>query len=185
MKKSKKNVPMSESPLWRVIFYGCRHINRLRVQDDDTLKRRRTDYDQMLKDAGLEIIGQGVIKYSEDGAHGYTYVTGLLQSGAMGHTYPDPGWESVTVVFETCGPVKKLVKRAVKSLRWYLGAMAVVWQELPPAPLQSSVILGKNWKKERKLLKKYKQKLKLYRKWKKRKDKKGKNKKKKKRGRGK
>lgn len=151
-KKAKKTAPMASSPLWRVVFYECEFLDRLRVKDDDTLSRRRREIDHILTGSGLDIIGQGTIKYSENGAHGYTYVTGLLQSGAMGHTYPDPGWESVTFVFETCGPVKGLVKKAAKTLKWFLGAKETLWQKLPPVPLQSSVIRRKGWKKRKRKL---------------------------------
>ncbi len=120
----------SHSPLWRAGFYGCNNLTRLQVTSDETLLRRQGEIDQLLKGAGLKLIGQGTIKYSDESAHGYTYLTGLLQSGAMLHTYPEHCF--VTAMFETCGPLQTVIEDTVAQLQWFFGAKKVVFFEVQP-----------------------------------------------------
>ncbi|MDO8623806.1 MAG: hypothetical protein Q7R54_00390 [bacterium] len=138
----------TESPLWRAGFYHCTHLVRLRVNNSDALARRKEEVDKMLKDHGLKLIGQGVIRYSKHGMHGYTYMTGLLQSGAMIHTYPDRRYRSATFMLESCEPEKAMLKilcETLENLRWFWGAESVLFRTgAKPLPLRScDVPIGK------------------------------------------
>jgi hypothetical protein len=129
-----------ESPLWRFGFYHCHNAIRLRVTDEQRLDLRKNHLDDVLSPSGLDpdkprlkLIGQGVFRYSDDGAHGYTYFTGLMQSGAMIHTYPEPDYLSATLMIETCEPqevMQSIIDDAVERLRLLYGAQ-VVLRRLP------------------------------------------------------
>lgn len=128
------NLNSTESPLWRAGFYHCVHDVRLRVTDDERLAMRKCHLDDImsppaLKGNKLNLIGQGVFRYSPDGAHGYTYFTGLMQSGAMIHTYPEPDYLSATLMIETCEPedvMQPIIDSVVERLIELYGARVVL-----------------------------------------------------------
>jgi S-adenosylmethionine/arginine decarboxylase-like enzyme len=120
---------MSVSPLWRGGFYRCYNQVRLSYNDEKNFDLRKSHLDDVLRHGGLKLVRNGEFIYSTNGAHGYTYFAGLMQSGVMIHTYPEPDFLSATVNIETCeGPetMTPIIDRVFGGLTLLYGAEFVI-----------------------------------------------------------
>lgn len=129
-------LPVSDSPLWRIGLYNCKRTDRLQVGNRVAASKTAQRLIRLVREAGFDVVGWGLKKYSKKSEHGYTLTITIGQSAIVLHTYPE--WRSATINIETCGQrryCKGAMRRLKKSAKTFYGAKKHLEVEAPPLPL--------------------------------------------------
>lgn len=100
MQNSFSPIAEPESVIQPAGFYTCANTDALTAGDDSHLSSIKDQIDRAITVAGLTLFGSQSVRYSNEAAHGYTYLAWIGESAIDIHTWPEFG--SAIVNAHTC-----------------------------------------------------------------------------------